>query len=203
MIYGYARVSTKGQAKDGNSLEIQCETLKKAGAEIIYQDAFTGTTRNRPELNRLMEQLQPGDTFITTKLDRIARSVTEGNIIINSILSKGCDVNILNMGVFDNGPVGKMMRNMLLVFAEFERDMIVQRTQEGKANARLKPDFREGRPNKFNRAQRDHAIELLKDHTYKEVENMTGISESTLYREVRKRKAAAVLAEQEAGDEQA
>ena len=76
MIYGYARVATKGQAKDGNSLEAQENSLRSAGATVIYADAFTGTKTHRPELDKLMVLLQAGDTLVVTKLDRIARSAT-------------------------------------------------------------------------------------------------------------------------------
>ena len=75
MIYGYARVSTKGQAKDGNSLEAQERALKEAGANEIYIDAFTGTKTDRPEFDKLMERIEEGDTLIVTKLDRFARSM--------------------------------------------------------------------------------------------------------------------------------
>lgn len=78
MIYGYTRVSTKGQAKDGNSLEAQARALREAGAERIYQDAFTGTKTHRPGLAELMQQLNQGDKLIVTKLDRMARSATQG-----------------------------------------------------------------------------------------------------------------------------
>lgn len=78
MVYGYARVSTRGQAKDGNSLEAQENALRSAGATKIYADAFTGTRTKRPELDKLMSVLQSGDTLIVTKLDRIARSATQG-----------------------------------------------------------------------------------------------------------------------------
>lgn len=74
------------------------------------------------------------------------------------------------------------MRNILLSFAQFERDMIVERTQEGKAIARQNPDFKEGRPHKYSRTQINHAMELLEGYSYKEVEQMTGISKSTLIR---------------------
>lgn len=79
MIYGYARVSTRGQAKDGNSLEAQENTLRSAGATEIYADAFTGTKAQRPELDKLMAVMQTGDAMVVTKLDRIARSATQGN----------------------------------------------------------------------------------------------------------------------------
>ena len=78
MIYCYAKVSTRGQAKDGNSLEAQEKALRSAGATEIYADAFTGTKTHRPELNKLMAVMQSGDTMVVTKLDRIVRSATQG-----------------------------------------------------------------------------------------------------------------------------
>ena len=78
VIYGYARVSTKGQARDGNSLEAQEKELRSAGAKEVVSDAYTGSVTDRPELDRLLEVLNEGDTLMVTKLDRIARSVTQG-----------------------------------------------------------------------------------------------------------------------------
>ena len=92
------------------------------------------------------------------------------------------------MGLMDNTPTGKLIRNIMLAFAEFERDMIVERTQEGKAIAKLNPDFREGRPKKFSRTQINHALLLLDDYSYKQVEQMTGISKSSLIRAKRQKK---------------
>ncbi len=182
MIYGYARVSTKGQAKDGNSLEAQENALRSAGAIEIYSDAFTGTKSHRPELDKLMAVMRSGDTLVVTKLDRIARSATQGIELIQSLLDKGVVVHVLNMGLMDNTPTGKLIRNIMLAFAEFERDMIVERTQEGKAIAKQNKDFREGRPKKYSKVQINHAVSLLKDYSYKQVEQMTGISKSTLIR---------------------
>lgn len=186
MIYGYARVSTKGQAKDGNSLEAQEIALRSAGAIEIYADAFTGTKANRPELDKLLAVMQSGDTMVVTKLDRIARSATQGMALIQSLLDRGIVVHVLNMGLMDNTPTGKLIRNIMLAFAEFERDMIVERTQEGKAIAKQNPDFKEGRPKKFSRVQISHALDLLNEYSYKQVEQMTGISKSTLIRVKRK-----------------
>ncbi len=135
MKYGYARVSTKGQARDGNSLESQEKALKEAGAEKIYMDAFTGTKAHRPELDKLIKVLSDGDMLIVTKLDRIARSTIQGIELIESLLNKGVVVHVLNIGIMDNTPTGRLIRNIFLAFAEFERDMIVERTQEGKAIA--------------------------------------------------------------------
>lgn len=187
MLYGYARVSTRTQAKDGNSLEAQENALRSAGAIKIYADAFTGTKTNRPELDKLMAVMQSGDTMVVTKLDRIARSATQGIELVQKLLDRGIVVHVLNMGLMDNTPTGKLIRNIMLAFAEFERDMIVERTQEGKAIAKQNPDFKEGRPKKFSKAQVSHAVELLDEYSYKQVEQMTGISKSTLIRAKRKR----------------
>lgn len=189
MIYGYARVSTKGQAKDGNSLESQEQQLREYGAVEIYKDSFTGTKLDRPQLDKLLDKLQDGDTLIVTKLDRIARSMTHGSELVTDLISKGIRVHILNIGIMDNTPSSKLIRNIFFSFAEFERDMIVERTQEGKAIAKTKSGFKEGRPKKYTEEQLRHAIELPKGHSYLEVERMTRISKSTLIREVRRIKA--------------
>ena len=186
MIYGYARVSTNTQAKDGNSLEHQQKTLKEHGAERIYSDAFTGTKKHRPELDKLMAQLKDGDVLIICKLCRMSRSTMQGLELITNLINKGIRVNILNMGVLDNTPSSKLMRTMFFAFAEFERDMIVERTQEGKAIAKLDPDFKEGRPVLHKSKQVQHALSLLDSNSYRQVEELTGISKSTLIRAKRK-----------------
>lgn len=186
MIYGYARVSTKGQAKDGNSLEAQEKALRESGANEIYVDAFTGTKTDRPEFDKLMDKIQKGDTLIVTKLDRFARSMIQGSELVSDLVEKGIKVYILNIGVMDNTPSSKLIRNVFFAFAEFERDMIVERTMEGKAIAKQNPDFREGRPKKYSRKQIEHALELLESNSYKQVEDMTGISKSTLIRAKKK-----------------
>lgn len=187
MIYGYARVSTKGQAKDGNSLEAQEKALRESGANEIYVDAFTGTKTDRPEFDKLMNKIQKGDTLIVTKLDRFARSMSQGSELVSDLIERGIKVYILNIGVMDNTPSSKLIRNVFFAFAEFERDMIVERTMEGKAIAKQNPDFREGRPKKYSRKQIEHALELLNSNSYKQVEDLTGISKSTLIRAKKKR----------------
>lgn len=191
-IYGYARVSTKGQSKDGNSLEVQEQLLKDNGAAIIYKDAYTGTTTERPKFKELLEVLKEGDTLVVTKLDRIARSMTQGSELVTELINKGVRVNILNIGVMDNTPASKLIRNIFFSFAEFERDMIIERTQEGKAIAKQNPNFREGRPKKYNKKQLDHALSMLSvnggTYSYNQVEEITEISKSTLIREMRKKR---------------
>ena len=188
MIYGYTRVSTKKQI-DGNSLESQRNLLKYFGAEQIFEDTFTGFSKSRPELDKLMGILKGGDTIIITKLDRIARSILHGKQIIQELKEKGVKVHIIEFGgVLDDTPTGRLMLNMFFSIAEFERDLIIERTQIGKDIARTKNGYREGRPPKFTKTQLDYAMKLLEDHTYKEVEKMMRISERTLYREKAKRR---------------
>lgn len=187
MVYGYARVSTNKQAKDGNSLEDQRIALKNNGAEVIFEETYSGTTVDRPEFNRLMKEIKSGDKLIVTKLDRLARTAIDGGTIVRDLHDRGVVIQILNIGVADNTPMGKFMVMMLLAFAEFERDMIVERTQSGKAIAREKGLFVDGRPKKFSREQREHALALLNGgNSYSKVARMTGISVSTLQRIKRK-----------------
>ena len=182
MIYGYARVSTVGQEQNGNSLQDQREKLQSAGAEVIYSDAFTGKTMQRPEFSRLLESLQSGDTLICTKLDRFSRTAAEGVQIIQDLLSKGITVDILNMGRIDDSPMGRLMVTMLLAFAEFERSQIIERTQAGRKIA-MANGQQMGRPKKYNDTRLGYALDLLAaGNSYKKVEAMTGISKSTLIR---------------------
>ncbi|MRG86713.1 recombinase family protein [Salinibacillus xinjiangensis] len=192
MKYGFARVSTKGQATSGNSLEDQVEKLKDAGCEVVYQEAFTGTKRNRPQFNAVLSKLKNGDTLVVTKLDRFARSTVDGIQTIQELFDKGVKVHILNMGLVEDTPTGRLIFNIMSSFAEFERDMIVERTQEGKSIAKQQSDFREGRPNKFNKKQIEHALVLLNNNSYKQVEQLTGISKSTLIRAKRKQETKAL-----------
>lgn len=185
MIYGYIRVSTVKQANEGNSLEGQTKLLLENGVpqENIYQDVYTGTKADRPQFNKLLNELKEGDTLIVTKLDRFARSMIEGSKIVTELIERGVRVNVLNIGLMDNTPASKLIRNIFFSFAEFERDMIVERTLEGKQiKMETDVDATLGRPKKFKKAQRDMALQLLEKHSYNEVANMTGISRRTLIR---------------------
>ncbi|WP_085509250.1 recombinase family protein [Thalassobacillus devorans] len=175
MKYGYARVSTVAQ-----DLKVQIQALQAEGCDVIFKEKYTGTKTDRAEFNKVLEELQEGDTLVVTKLDRFARSALEGIQTVKALFGRGVKVHILNMGLVENSPTGRLIFNILSSFAEFERDMIVERTQEGKALAKQREDFREGRPRKYSKKQVLHAVELLKNHTYKEVEAMTGIKKRTL-----------------------
>lgn len=180
MKYGYARVSTQGQ-----SLADQEQQLKDAGvsSDKIYFEKFTGTTDQRPEFKKLKEQLKPGDELVVTKLDRLGRKTSEVISFLDECSSNKVTVNVLNMGRLDSTPGGKLMRNVISAFAEYERDMIVSRTQEGKAYAKKhNPAYREGRPRRQIGTRYKQIYEYSKTHSIRETAQMTGVSASTVSR---------------------
>ncbi|MBP0725200.1 recombinase family protein [Bacillus sp. RG28] len=177
MKYGYARVSTYNQ-----ELEVQIEQLKLEGCKEIYSEKFTGTKADRKEFQALLKKLTNGDTLVVTKLDRLARNTKEGIEIIENLFKKGVKVHVLNVGLLEDTTMGKFFLQTLLAVAEMERNLIVERTQEGKVVAKQRDDFREGRPKKYSKKQIQHALHLLETNSYKEVEQITGISKSTLIR---------------------
>ncbi|MEK4387528.1 recombinase family protein [Solibacillus sp. FSL W7-1464] len=191
-VYGYARVSTKGQ-----ELEVQIEALEKENVEYIYKEKFTGTSTDRPQLQELLETLQAGDKLIVTKLDRLARNTKEGIDLIEQLFKKDIKVHVLNVGLLENTSMGRFFLTTLLAVAEMERNMIIERTQEGKAIAKQNPNYREGRKPTYSKAQLDHAMKLKETHSFSQVEEITGISMSTLKREARKRKAEKLVQEVE------
>ena len=183
MIYGYARVSTATQGRDGNSLEDQVAALEKYGCQEIIQEAFTGKTMERPQFVQLLRRLQEGDTLVVCKLDRFARTAIEGVQTVRDLFERGIRVHILNMGLIENTLTGNLILTVMLAFAEYERGMIVERTQTGKAVARQDPNFKDGRPKKFTPQQIKLALTLLEQgKTYRQITEMTGISKSTLIR---------------------
>lgn len=192
-IIGYARVSTKSQAKEGNSLEQQKEEiLNKYNTAEIFSESYTGTKTDRPIFNKIINELNEGDTLVVTKLDRLARNTVEGIQVIESLFNKSVSVHVLNVGLLENTTMGKFFLTTLLAVAEMERNTIIERTQAGKEIAKTKEGFKEGRPKKFTSKQLDHALSMLSinggSYSYSEVEEITNISKSTLTRECRKRK---------------
>lgn len=182
MKYGYGRVSTHGQYKRGWSADEQKRQLKEQGVEIVYLDISTGKRQDRTALQALLSVVQPGDTVYVTRLDRLSRSVQGGIQTIQGLLDKQVSVHVLNMGLIDNSSMGSLIVNIMLAFAQYELDLIVERTQEGKHYARLRGKLKEGRPRKFSSDQIKHAMELLEDNSYGQVSRLTGISVSTLKR---------------------
>ena len=181
MFIGYCRVSTKGQL-DGNSIEEQTLSIRERypTAEIVVE-SYSGA-KERPIFNALLDRLAFGDTLIVTKLDRFCRTTKEGLQYIDLLLNKGVKIHILNMGLIESSPMGRLIVTNLLAFAEFERAMIIERTQSGKALAKQRDNFREGRKPIYTPEQIEHALKLLENNSYSEVVKMTGISKSTIIR---------------------
>ena len=182
--YGYGRVSSLGQQLNGNSLEEQEKLLKEAGAEEIVLECFTGTTVDRPKFAPLLSKLKSGDVLFVTKLDRFARAADAGKLI-RELVDRGVTVNILNFGVANNSPTGMLMMNIIFAFAQYERDMIWERTQEGKMAKRAKdPNYHEGRkpmeiPDEFDGYRRRTVTGEI---TVKDACDRMGISRSTWYK---------------------
>lgn len=179
MKYGYARVSTESQ-----SLSTQLQLLKQVGIDEIFQEKYTRTTTKRPEFARLLAIVQPNDVIIVTKLDRFARNTGEDLQMIQQLFENQVKINILNMGTIDDTPVGRLIFTVFSAFAQFERDMIVTRTQEGKSYSRRhNPKYHEGRPKVYSDEKIWQAYQLhQKGMTYRELSLRTGIGISTLRR---------------------
>ncbi|OXC45937.1 MULTISPECIES: recombinase family protein [Lactobacillus] len=182
-IYGYARVSTAQQ-----DYATQIEDLKRAGVTKIFKDKYTGTTADRPEFDKLMAKIKNGDTLIVTKLDRLARNTQDALNIVKKMNAEGVILRVLNIGTIDNSPSGRLIFTVFSAFAEFERDLIVSRTQEGKAWAKANnPNFHDGMPRKYTKEQIDFAWKLhTQNHmSYSEISKKLGISKATIYRRFR------------------
>lgn len=185
-IYGYARVSTAQQ-----DYATQIEDLKRAGATKIFKDKYTGTTADRPEFDKLMAKIKNGDTLIVTKLDRLARNTQDALNIVKKMNAEGVILRVLNIGTIDNSPSGRLIFTVFSAFAEFERDLIVSRTQEGKAWAKANnPNFHDGMPRKYDQEQINFAWKLhTQDHmSYSEISKKLGMSKATIYRHFRELK---------------
>lgn len=186
MIYGYCRVSSKGQV-DNNSLEQQQqEILSRYENAKIYTEQFTGKTSQRPVFQEVLNQIKEGDTLVCTKLDRFCRSTKDGLATIEQLKDKKINIHILNMGLIEaNNPMGDLIVTCLLAFSQFERSMILERTSTGKAIAKQDPNFKEGRPAK-DQELLEKAYEMkLNGAGLEEIQQVTGVSKSTLYRYIK------------------
>ena len=151
MILGYARGSTSEQSLDGQS-----DALKEAGAGRIYADMITGTARHRPELDRLLDQLRPGDVVVVTKYDRLARSLKDLLEIVDTIKSKGAGFRSLAEDIDTTTPAGRLVFHVFASIAQFERERIAERTREGLEAARKRGRVG-GRPPALSPSQRAEA----------------------------------------------
>ena len=178
MNIGYARVSTLDQ-----NIDAQLEALELAGCKKVYAEKISGKSRKRPELEKLIEQLRPDDILIVTKLDRLARSLSDLVTIMAELKEKEVGFKSLGEGFDLTSPSGRMQMGMFAVIAEFERDLIVQRTKEGLAHARSKGRVGGRRP-ALSQLQKKELIERVErgDLSIPKVGEIYGVSRATVNR---------------------
>ncbi|GIM46827.1 recombinase family protein [Collibacillus ludicampi] len=184
MRIGYARVSTVDQ-----SLDMQIDALKEAGCERIYTEKESGAKDDRPELERALDNLREGDILVVYKLDRLARSTVKLIMTLDEIQKKGAEFVSLNDKIDTTTAAGKALFGMLAVFAEFERNVIIERTKAGLEAARARGRVG-GRP-KTDQKKIEKAIKLYdtQQYTVSEITEMTGVTKATLYRALKERQA--------------
>lgn len=178
MKIGYARVSTTDQ-----NLDLQLTALKEAGCGRIYQEKISGAKRDRPELQRLLDQLRPDDIIVVWKLDRLARSTQNLLELVDQIKNAEASFCSLSEPWADTtSPSGKMIMTVFAGIAEFERELIRERTGAGRAAAK-KRGVRFGRPEKMNEEQKLLAKRLLQeDKSVNEVAKTFNVHKATIYR---------------------
>ncbi len=176
-VFGYARVSTEAQ-----NLDRQLDALKNYGVDIIYNEKITGTKKNRPELTKLLDRITEGDTVVVESLSRLGRSTKDLIELTEIFQSKGVNLVSLKEAIDTNSPTGKLLFTLMSAIAQFERDVIADRTREGLKSARARGRTG-GRP-RADPEQVKKAVKLYKTEQYsiKEIEELTGIKKSTLYR---------------------
>lgn len=189
MKIGYARVSTQDQ-----DLSLQLDALQSSGCGKIYKEKITGATRERPELKKLLDQLREGDTVVIWKLDRLARSLKDLVNLVNEIQDKGGALHSLNDQIDTTTPHGKFTFHVFAALAEFERDIIRERTKAGLTAARARGRVG-GRPKGLSKKAQHTAIIAEKlyqerELTVKEICDQLSISRGTLYNYLRFRGVA-------------
>ena len=179
-VFGYARVSTEQQ-----NLDRQLDMLQKYGVDFIYNEKMTGTKRNRPEIEKLLERLTEGDTVVVESLSRLGRSTKDLIWLMETFNSKGVNLVSLKESIDTTTSTGKLLFTLMSAIAQFERDVIADRTREGLNSARAR-GRKGGRPRTDSEKLRK-AIKLYNTQQYSlaEIEDMTGVKRSTLYRGIR------------------
>ena len=183
MKIAYIRVSTSGQ-----SLTAQKEKLQKEGCEVFYEEKISGKSKERAELKALLKALRKGDVVCVTKIDRLARSLSDLFEISKEIEQKEAHLHILEQQMDTSTPAGKLLFSVLGALAEFERSLIVERTQEGQKKAKAK-GVKFGRKSKTNKAQDRQIIALWKDgSSWSEIAKTFGVSRQSVWTRIKKYK---------------
>ena len=180
--YGYARVSTAEQ-----NLNRQLDMLNKYGIDKIYSEKITGTRKDRPELQKMLENLSNGDTVVIESLSRLGRSTKNLIELMELFNDKGVNLVSLKENIDTTTPTGKLLFTLISAISQFERDCLAERTKEGLAAARAR-GRKGGRPH-VSKNMIEKAIKLYnsKEYTLNEIKKLTGVSRSTLYRYINAR----------------
>lgn len=176
MIIGYTRVSTDQQSDD-----LQTEALIKSGAEKIYSDIFSAKKSERPHLDAMLSSLRKGDRLIVWKLDRLGSSLKDLITLVNKFYEQGVEFISLQDNIDTTTPSGKLIFHIFGALAEFEADVIKDRTLAG-LEATREPDRRGGRKKKLSQHSLELAQTMLKDHTVTSVAKQLGVDRRTLRR---------------------
>ena len=177
MQVGYARVSTQDQ-----TVSSQVDALEASGCERVFTEVASGSKKSRPVLHEAMEFLRPEDTLVVFKLDRVARSLTHLIELMNHLQSRGIGFRSLTEEINTTTPGGKLLFHLMAAIAEFERDLIRERTMHGLKAAKAKGRIG-GRPRQMTEDKIDAVRTLLENGTpVKDAAVAVGVSVPTLYR---------------------
>lgn len=179
-IFGYARVSTEGQ-----NLDRQLDALEKYGVDIIYNEKMTGTKKDRPELQKMLERMTTGDVIIIEALSRLGRSTRDLIELMELFNKRGVDLISLKESIDTSTSTGKLIFTVMSAISQFERDVIADRTKEGLNAARARGRIG-GRP-KVNSETISKAVKLYesKQYSVKDIVALTGVKRATLYKYLR------------------
>ena len=179
---GYARVSTLDQ-----NLERQLDLLRQYGVDHIFQEKMSGTKRDRPELNKMLAHVTTGDTIVVESLSRLGRSTKDLIELVELLKEKEVQLVSLKESIDTSTPTGKLLFTLMSAMAQFERDVIAERTQEGLKAARAR-GRKGGRP-RCDSKKLQQAIKLYDagQHTIREIEELTNVKKATLYRALKDR----------------
>lgn len=177
MLIGYARVST-----DDQNLDLQRDALEQAGCQKIYEDHLSGAKAERPGLQQTLDTLRAGDVLVVWRLDRLGRSLKDLLQIVETLEDKGIELQSLQEAINTSSSGGKLVFHLFAALAEFERNLLRERTQAGLSAARAR-GRKGGRPKALGPAKRQVAVKLYaeRQHTIAQICQMMGISKPTLY----------------------
>ena len=184
MVYGYARVSTADQ-----NLDRQLDALRKYGIDKLYCEKMSGTKKNRPELDKMLAELSEGDTVVIESLSRLGRSVKNLSELMELYNAKNIRLVSLKETIDTTSPTGRLLYTILSSLAQFERDILVERTTEGLKAARARGRVG-GRPKTDAKVmQKAVALYQTKEYSITDITDLTGVSKSALYRALKERQS--------------